>query len=257
MRRVSLALAVLLVLGTVAEAAPWDAEPTSPAAVSFLARGRALYKIQHWDEAIAAFEAGALEEPSLPIWEWNLGQAHRQAGHYERAKWYYQRFVADTQTDPTAAEAVAHARQFIVDMEAAERREPRDLAPAEPGPRPPMATPAAAAAPTSDRPQPWYADGLGWTLAGVGAISVGVGSGLLLHASSLDAQADDQTNFNERSALRDRASSQRTTGAVLTAVGGGVVVAAIIKLASTSHRAPPVTLATGPGDRGVSVSWTW
>ena len=78
--------------------------------------------------------------------------------------------------------------------------------------------------------RPWWKDRWGWTALGAGLAVSAVGVGFLLNASNLDDEADgerDQTRLQE---LRDRASSRRTTGTVLAAVGGAGVAFGIVKL---------------------------
>lgn len=263
------AVGVLVTTSALANAGTpaWNTEPHTQAAIDHLAQGRSLYKLQRWDDAIAEFEAGARAEPTLPIWLWNLGQTHRQAGHYEKAAWYYERFIADSQTDPGAAEPIKYARQFVIDMHAAASREPRALAPdaavaAKPGITgavEPSATTLSAATDraTTDAPR-WYQDRIAWTLMGVGVVGGAVGGGLLVHASSLDGQVVRETNFDERARLRDRASTQRTTGAVTTAIAGAVLVAAIVKLALVpspqANRRAALHVSPGPGVAGLALS---
>lgn len=106
--------------------------------------------------------------------------------------------------------------------------------------------------------QRWYHDWLGWTGLGVGLIAAGVGGGFLAHAASLDDQAARETNFTARAGLRDRASTQRTTGLVLAGAGGAVVVAAIVKLALVPHVSPSRVawrVLPGPGDTGLALSF--
>jgi tetratricopeptide (TPR) repeat protein len=267
---IAFAVVVMIASSRASAGAPaWNTEPHTQEAIDRLARGRSLYKLQRWDDAIAEFEAGALAEPTLPIWLWNLGQTHRQAGHYEKAAWYYERFIADSQTDPGAAEPIKHARQFVVDMHAAASREPRALAPdAAVAARPPAnvagtsetaASPATVPPPTAEDKAPrWYEDRVAWGLVGVGVVGAGVGGGLLLHADSLNGQAARETNFDERTRLRDRASSQRTAGTVSTAIGGAVLVAALVKLALVpAPRASRAAahISPGPGDAGLALSF--
>lgn len=118
-------------------------------------------------------------------------------------------------------------------------------------------TRAAVAAPASSRPR-WYHDGIGWALVGVGLVGGAVGGGFVFHASSLDDQAARETNFDERARLRDSASSQRSTGTIVAAIGGAVLIGAIVKLALVPN--PPPSLRTalrvlpGPGDAGLALS---
>jgi tetratricopeptide (TPR) repeat protein len=264
-RAILTALVALVALLRVAPAragTTWDTEPTNRAAIDQLARGRIAYKLQKWDEAVAAFEAGAMVEPSLPIWLWNLGQTHRQAGHYEQAKWYFERFITEEQDDPEGGDAVKLARQFVKDLDAAAKREPRALPPD------PQSKPMAAPHPSDGqskadeplrlpRPEtapPWYADGLGWGLVGTGVISLGVGGGFTLDGSSLRTDADRESNEVTRLQLYDKADSRERIGWVTLAAGAGLIVGGVIKLAiaPNSKNTQQATIFIGASAIGVA-----
>ncbi len=242
----------------------WDTEPTNRTAIDQLTRGRIAYKLQKWDEAIVAFEAGARMEPSLPIWLWNLGQTHRQAGQYEKAKWYFERFIAEERDDPDGVDAVNLARQFVKDLDIAAKREPRGLPP-DSQPKPltapnPSGGGQSAAEPLrvpllqAESAPRWYADGLGWGLVGAGVISLGVGGGFTLNASSLRTDADRESNETARVQLYDKAESRERVGWVTLAVGAGLIIGGVIKLAISpdSKDTRRVTVFVGASAIGVA-----
>lgn len=55
-------------------------------------RGHTEYALEHYPEAIAAFEAGFREEPE-PDFLYNIGQAHAKAGDPKRAIAYFRKFL--------------------------------------------------------------------------------------------------------------------------------------------------------------------
>lgn len=212
------------------------ARPTKAEARAHLERGEALYELQRWDEAIAELEKGALLEPDLPMWFLSLGQAHRQAGHYERARWHYERFLSRIEGMPGTDEIVATVRGLVEDMKAAESRPPVDLAPASSPP------------PTTDRVDPTRTDRVErthasrWTTSrkvslGVGAgglVAAGVGVALSFRALGLrdDAEALCPTlscqDAAAANALADRADANDRNALIAYGVGGAAVVGAVV-----------------------------
>lgn len=79
--------------------------------------------------------------------------------------------------------------------------------------------------------EPWYRDALGWGLTGAGAAAVGGGLFALIRASSLEGDADDEDDLQERDRLLDSADTSRFIGIGLVAAGAGLAVAGLIKLA--------------------------
>src|SRR5882724_9357480 len=68
------------------------ARPLDPKACGHLDRGNNLYDAGSFKEAIDEYKAGETIEPA-PVFDFNLGQAHRQLGLYREALWHYDRFV--------------------------------------------------------------------------------------------------------------------------------------------------------------------
>lgn len=213
------------------------ARPTKAEARAHLERGEALYELQRWDEAIAELEKGALLEPDLPMWFLSLGQAHRQAGHYERARWHYERFLSRIEGMPGTDEIVATVRGLVEDMKAAESRPPVDLAPASS----PSST-VDPAEPRADLVEPMRTPTSRWTTSrklslGIGAgglVAAGVGVALSFRALGLrdDAEAlcptrscPDAAAANE---LVDRADANDRNALIAYGVGGAAVAGAVV-----------------------------
>lgn len=213
------------------------ARPTNAQARAHLERGEALYELQKWDEAIAELEKGALIEPDLPMWLLSLGQAHRQAGHYERARWHYERFLSRIDGMPNTEEIAATVRGLIDDMKAAESRPPVDLAPATAQPPVTDVTADVTTKATQSSVQPTR-----WTLSrkvalGVGAgglVAAGVGVVLSRRAQGLrdDAEAlcptiscADAMDANE---MVESADASERSAVIAYGVGGAAIVGAVV-----------------------------
>jgi hypothetical protein len=99
-----------------------------------------------------------------------------------------------------------------------------------------------------DRAEPWYADGFGWGLTGAGVIGVGVSLGLVISASGLDKDANNETMQEKRDELHERASDRRLVGAVVGIAGGAALVTGIVKLIiRPKDRERTVTTSLGVG----------
>ena len=207
-------------------------KPKSPEARKHLEQGNQYYRVREFDKAIKEYKAGAVLE-DVPIFLYDLGQAYRQLGKYEEAIWYYRRYLSHGNVE---GEVRLHVQNFIDVMKAEMEKAARDKQPTDPEPRD-KPTPARSAesrldlVTTEPAPERWYHDKIGWGLAGGGLLVAGVGGGFLLSASSLDDQADRETDSDERIRLRDKASSRRTTGAVLAITGVATLAGGIVKLA--------------------------
>lgn len=209
------------------------ARPTSNEARAALERGEALYNLQKWDEAIVELEKGALLEPELPLWFLSLGQAHRKAGHYERARWYFERFLSRIEVTPNTEEIVATVQGLIEDMKAAESNPPVELAPTS---TLDSGDPSLGDDPSPMRePSRWTASrkvALGLGVAGV--IAVGAGSVLSLRAQGFEDDAAElcpMVMCADAAAANDlarRSDENRRNATVLYGVGGAAAVGAAI-----------------------------
>lgn len=238
MRRIHPLLICLFVLATSAGPAIAQlASPKDPKAKAENDEGNRLYKLGHFEEAIAHYEAAARISDE-PVLMYNLGQANRQLGRYKKSIWFYERFLGMGNVDP---EVAMYVRNFIKVMKAKLADEVRDRPPVDPEPRDStqtttqdgdkLATRAAAPSPATDEAKPWHDDLIGWSLAGGGVVIAGVGIGFLASASGLDDDAANQPNQTRRNHLQEQANSRRTVGAILGVTGAAVLVAGIVKLA--------------------------
>jgi len=216
---------LLLMLGAGAALADDPlARPSDPTARKHLEDGEAFYNQEKWDSAVVEFEKGALVAPELAVWYLALGQAHRQAGRYERARWYYERFLSKMDGNPEAEDVVAMVRKFIDDMAAAQSRLPSEAAPTQ---APPLTTPARGSRFTTMRK---IALGLG--AGGVAAVGTGLVFGL--RAQGFDQDADDLcpeppcARAAEANALIDRGRTNARYANIAYGIGAVAVVGAAV-----------------------------
>ncbi len=243
MRRSSVAFAILMASAAIAFAEPAPRKPIAKTALEHNAQAAKLFATQSFELAVAEYKASALIEPA-PVTDLNLGQCYRILGeraddpavrkrNYERALWHYERFVKSSPETPLLAEQVGAVMSTLRDDLA-------KMAPADPPPSSPTQPIESPRVQSVDRPPPspshWYQDGVGWGLAGAGAVSAGVAAGLFLSASSLRGDASRTPNQQEQNALNDKADTRSLLGTTLAIVGGGLLVSGVIKLAIHSDR---------------------
>jgi tetratricopeptide (TPR) repeat protein len=224
------------------------AKPRNPDAIEHLKRGQTYFDKGDFDKAIAEWEAGALIEPHV-VWNFNFGQANRGAGRLERAKWNYERFVAQASETPELAHAVKLAQRYIDEIETAIRSRPqgtlddvtagREDEPTATHDAKPAPEPAAAdVAPTRGVPSvaTRWEDWTAWGLVG-GGVLVGV-AGALLYANgnSVEADAENETEQMRRRELFDDASVRQTSGLTIMGVGLVGAVVGVVKLAIPPER---------------------
>jgi hypothetical protein len=219
--------------------------PTSKEALEHLAKGSKLYGVGEWAKAADEYKAGALIEEA-PIFDYDLGQAYRQAGEYKLAIWHYKRFLKAYTTPGPRMDSV---QKFIADMQAeldqkARKEEPTEPASVQSGsaasePAKPSPTPVPPVAIVPHEREHWYEDWFGWGLAGTGVVGVAVGGALLLDASSLNDQANHTVAQQEAQALHDKADTRSLLGTVIGIGGLGLVATGAIKLAV--HPSEPAT----------------
>lgn len=129
------------------------------------------FNLGKFDEALTAYEA-AYEAKALPAFLFNIAQCYRHLGNPERARFFYQRYLAlepDTPNRKVVDDLVAEMDRQIEEQQ--KEREAKAAAPVlKPKPRP--ATLVVTDRPES-RPQtkPLYTTWWLWT--GIGAIVVG------------------------------------------------------------------------------------
>jgi tetratricopeptide (TPR) repeat protein len=234
------------------------AKPKDPAAREHLSQGNAHYRLRDFEKAIEEYKAGALQEDA-PVFLYNLGQCYRQLGKYEDAIWHYERFLSRGQ--PTG-DLKTSVEEFVREMKAELDKKAMSQPPTEPAPesaKKPESQPTPVVAPpplvATEHVEPWYADSVGWVLAGGGLLATATSGYLLLDAADLDEQANNEDRQDVRQQLRDKASSRRVIGAVVGIAGVGALATGIIKLAihPSPHNETTASWGIGVTGNGVQV----
>lgn len=231
------------------------ARPDDPRACEHLDRGNNLYDAGSFKEAIDEYKAGELIEPA-PVFDYNLGQSHRQLGLYREALWHYDRFLHKGQPTGRLRDAVI---SFMAEMRAHLENKAQSMLPTsrEPSAELLPTTTQRTAPPirTADVPRPVdrndSPDWLGWGLTGSGVVALGTGGVLFYRASQLNKQGDSESNMGTRQHLYDQASSRNLAGAIVGTTGVALTIFGAVRLAL--HRLPSQSTAFNIGmtNRGV------
>lgn len=208
-------------------------KPKQAAALEHLAQATKLYNVRSFEKAAEEYKAGALAEPA-PVFDYNLGQCYRQLHRYEDAIWHYQRFVGESPDTPEHIEA---SQKFIAQMRAELDQKAMTEPPVDEGTtvthheaaRQSVAAPSLALG--SSTVEPWYSDGLGWGLAGIGVVATGVSVALFLDSSSLNDDANHAATQAEANTFHDKANTRSLLGTVIGIGGLGLLVTGVVKLA--------------------------
>ena len=210
-----------------------------PEAAALYTSGLERFAARDYAGAVADLEAGYAIEPRREFL-FAEGQAKRLAGDCKGAVALYQRFLA---TNPRAVQA--NATQIALGRCAQHLADHPEVVVVEPPRQPPPPPPP---------PPKWWRDpyGLGFTGAGVAAISVGVGFIAASYAARDDAEA-----ANTLDPYSDRWSTAESRwqvgvgtlalGVALTAVGVARFVVVRRQVREATLRPPPVTVSISPG----------
>lgn len=231
-RRVRSAAVAVLVLAVTAApvlASPLD-NPTDAKALDHLRLGNRHLDLEHYDEAIEEYEAGALAEP-VPIFWLNIGLAHRKAGRYADAARAYRTFLAKISDASDAAEIRAQVEEIIRAMDDAANKPPTQAEPLasvgtteqepSPEPREPRSEPVSRL--TTGRKISLFLGGSGLVALGAGVVFGIRSRGYEDDAALLcpAATCDDADRANEL--LQDADDAGRTANVAY--VAGGIAVA--------------------------------
>jgi tetratricopeptide (TPR) repeat protein len=219
-------LVVLVLLAAIVGAAAADplADPTDPAALEHLKQGNRHLDLDHYDEAIKEFEAGALVEPA-PIFWLNIGIAHQNAGRHTAAARAYRTLLAKIGDDPEAADLRDQVEEVIQAMEDAASRT-TDPAPA----------PIVTGRDQPQRPASTFTTrrkiGLGLGIGGLVAVGAGVAFGL--RAKKLEGDAADLCpevacdRPAEANTLLERGQTNARYANIAYGLGAAAVVSAVV-----------------------------
>jgi tetratricopeptide (TPR) repeat protein len=276
-------LAVLVALATFAQASP-AAEPSKKAAAKELfEKGAIEYNLGRCSQAIPLFEKAYGLDPD-PMLLFNIGQCHRLTGNRERAIFFYRRYLGEERDPPNRG----YVDKQIADLERAMKEEKEQAAKPPPAaerveggtgrpsgpPAPPATGPAPAAIPVAPTPRQEVGPSdrmapapdpsarslkrkLAWVTAGGATLSLGLGIGFQIAASSAFEPLNQSCALlpGTETPVADPASSTPRTDAECVAlydawqvkqrvfiagyVGAGVLAAASAVLFLTSRSDPP------------------
>jgi len=146
--RAAIGLVAILVMSASAAA-----ESRTQAAREAAETGRRAYNLNHWDEAIAAFEK-AYQLSGDPALLFNLAQAHRQALHGNEALHFYKVYLREQPDGPNREVA----EKQLNELQAQNWHDPFDTpdpaGKAPPAPRAPVTPALVAPAPVTPAPRP-------------------------------------------------------------------------------------------------------
>lgn len=214
--------------GAVARAQTAIGRPTKPEAVAHFKQGNAHYKVRDFEKAVEEYKAGALIEASA-IFDYNLGQCYRQLGKYEDAIWHYERYLHSGIATAQESDSIKH---WITQMKAEIEQQAKSTPPTEPATMQPEGQPAIIQPLAVQKTvEPWHRDAFGWGITGAGLMVSSIGAVLLVDAASLRRDANKAPSQQEQNALHGKADTRSLAGGIVLAVGGGLLVTGIVKLA--------------------------
>jgi tetratricopeptide (TPR) repeat protein len=170
----------LLGLGLVAHGQPKKVETDEQKARVLFADGQKAYDVGEFERALSLYSE-AYKLKTLPGFLFNIAQCHRQLGNFERASFFFGRFIDNSKP---AAPNVELARELMTDMErrqaekaAAKAKSDAPIAPpltpVEVGAFPPPPSPAVEPEPLTKKAWFWVVIG-GAVVAAAGGITAGV-----------------------------------------------------------------------------------
>lgn len=229
---VALCLGLALVAPPRAVAAPTDVLH-HPSALKHFEKAQKRFDEEDYAGAIPELKAAYAIEPN-PMLLYAWAQAERLDGDCQRAIELYERFL---EKEPAQGQRqLAEANIADCEAELADRGEPTPA---------PTTDPLVDAEPTEDlEPSappdgepPWHRDWVAGTLLGVGAASL-IGGGVLLGVGK--AEVDSSVDASSEEAYFDQADAGQAkfaAGAVLTSIGGALIVGGIVRLGILRARA--------------------
>lgn len=253
-RQLAVHAGALSVLVLASLASPADAKPKRRDAAAAFDRGVAAY--QKSDFAAASDALGKsfeLEADPDTLFAW--AQSERKLDHCDKAVELYEKLLAFTLPDANRA-AVAQNRDECKQILAAQAPPPAAEPAPAPAPPPVMAAPAPTPAPASpESTQSWYKDPLSLGLVGGGVVGLGVGTGLLVSANSLNNQAHSARSYQTFHDDSTRAKSRGNLGIAVGAAGAVLTIGGVAWIVMHLRRdeaPPPVTGWLGPSGGGLA-----
>jgi tetratricopeptide (TPR) repeat protein len=253
----------LLVLASVASAAPKSGSPAQKQADTLFEQAQASYQSGKYQDAITQFKQ-AYELVHDPVYLFNIAQSYRKVADCTSADEYYRRYLAEApkaenkqKVEQWLEELRPCVEQRKQDQEAARKsqeeaerlRRERELAQQQR----PVAAPVET---TVDRGAPLRIGGI--ALAGVGAIGLGVGIVYGVKGSNIRADIDEQCSLTcqwdspDIQAMHADGKSANTRAAI-GYIGGGIAVLGGVALYMFGRTRVETVMVT-PGAGGATVS---
>lgn len=228
--------AVLVVLGSGARA---DGPPAPlPAAKPHVDAGVAAYGAGDYELAVREFTAAYKIDPQPAVlYAW--AQSLRLGNRCSDAIAVYRRYLA---TNPNDAQTAATQHGISLCERA---RGPEHAPPPEPEPPPPPEPARPEPGPAIDDPRlrRWYADPVGGALVIGGAVSIGVGVGLLVRSSQNRDAAGGVVFRDDFLELLETATLQRRLGVAGLGLGAALVTGGVIRYVTRRERQRDVAIA--------------
>lgn len=195
-----------------------EAQDSSPRERALRLYGQASedYRSGHFEQAAARLREAYALYPE-PVLLYNLARALEGSGALREARDAYQRYLAEAPRDAEERQP-SEVRIAVIDGLLA-RLEPQDAQPAHAEPEPHASTTRAEASSSPDRTA-GLAGGL--TLSVLGALTLGAGIGLGVHAVSLDDRAHTSGSHAVGEPLHLEASDYATAANVSFVVGAAL-----------------------------------
>jgi tetratricopeptide (TPR) repeat protein len=195
------------------------------------AEGAELYVQRRFPEAAAAFRRAYEADPQSK-YLYNQAQAERLAGDCAAAVPTYRRFLE--RDPPEEQRRQAEDNIAACGEVTAPPPPPVVVAPPPVAAPPPIAAPLPMQPPAPAEHPSAIADLPGGLLLAFGLAGAGAGAGLLGWSYALEADAEDPDaqrtrTYDDHVALLDRAEVARTTGAVILAAGGALLIGAVTR----------------------------
>lgn len=236
-------LVIVVGLTGLARGSPFDPPSSVEAAQQHYVQGKSLFADKRYEAAAAEFSAAYALDPSSKFLLFNIGLADRMAGACQDAIAAYQSFL-DAQP-PEALAAIAHVGidrcHHVLDVQDRLRKQAAEAARQH-------------AADGSGRVPPSPPEQPSRDVLGLGMIATG-GAGLaasgvlyyLAHSAASDSYAAKTQRDYESS--RDAAGRDQTASWIAAGIGGGLVIAGIIRHVTYE----PVVIAPSRGGFGVAM----
>ena len=224
------ALSLLVAAAVLAPSASASASPKTPKAKSAFAAGVKAYQAHNYALASKYLEKSfGFERDVETLFAW--AQSERQLDHCDKASELYVKIL--TFDMPPANKQAVQAK--LDECKEA-------LVTAKPAPEPvvveeharPDPTPVEPPPPEPIQPRARWKDPLGLSLVGVGVIGTAIGTGYLLAGSSANSQSAtfDKTSRVDYLHYQELAKTDGERGVIALAIGGGLLVAGIIRFAT-------------------------